>query len=83
MGEVAQEHAPEVSLSEGVLAECEVVHEAVEVVLWPHEVQSVDQCVQGDDKETNVTIRQLSQQFLYLPIDLIIEQPLWKCSTEE
>lgn len=73
---MAGEHIVKVALVESVHRKGEIVHESELVVARPNAVQAVDQCVQRDDRDAHVAIRDFVQQIVKVPVEILVEGAL-------
>ena len=83
MGEVASNHVVQVAFVDAVQGQREVVHVREHVVRGPHQIQAVEEGVQGHDQHADVVHGQLFQKPVNLSVELIIEEPLRNASPEQ
>ena len=60
-----------------------MVHERIEVVCWPEEVQGINETVEAHDAHTDIALGHLRNQLLKSSVDSVIEGPLGHAFAEK
>ena len=76
VGKMAESERPEVTLLQTGGRESEVVHVLVLGVRRPHQERRVEECVESDHGQTNISTWQKRTQFLYLSLEAVTEVSL-------